>query len=328
MNNQNTDLPLDSEKVIAFARNHYEKPYRTTEGGVQSHFRITGMPNTVKVFTEETRETIFIDYDVIRQAVQCYNHEIPLNNKNALYFNPLIESYLRKEAVRRRTASLVGIIIRVVSYIALIIVIPLLYYNQNLDPDTVNRLGIVLNFLAGFFLAPELLGERRLDQIEENIETTLTKISKLISKIESSIQRGSGRIRNWFIVVSGTVLTFIFLPSVLSLFETDFTSATTNILLIYITSTLTLLFLLVVFIDDGIKLTMANIIYLPIVIMLQAWTWILIVAPLVSAVWLSRVVVQTGIKSLTGDKRLRSILVSVGILTFIVGNLLQLIATF
>jgi hypothetical protein len=41
--------------------------------------------------------------------------------------------------------------------------------------DWLNRIGIILNFLAGFLMAPELIGIERLKRAEEKIEDMLSK---------------------------------------------------------------------------------------------------------------------------------------------------------
>jgi hypothetical protein len=46
-----------------------------------------------------------------------------------------------------------------------------------MDQDWVNRVGILLNFLAGFMIAPELIGIDRLKRIEGYIEEKLLRLS-------------------------------------------------------------------------------------------------------------------------------------------------------
>jgi len=43
---------------------------------------------------------------------------------------------------------------------------------MNFDETWLNRLGIILNFLAGFMLAPELIGIERLKKIELFLKNT------------------------------------------------------------------------------------------------------------------------------------------------------------
>lgn len=47
-----------------------------------------------------------------------------------------------------------------------------------MNKEWVNRIGIIFNFLAGFMIAPELIGIERLKRIELNIEDTLLHLSK------------------------------------------------------------------------------------------------------------------------------------------------------
>lgn len=51
--------------------------------------------------------------------------------------------------------------------------------------EWLNRAGIILNFLAGFMIAPELIGLERLQNIENNIEHN---ISELISRAEIQLR--------------------------------------------------------------------------------------------------------------------------------------------
>ena len=54
--------------------------------------------------------------------------------------------------------------------------------------DWLNRLGIVFNFLAGFMLAPELLGIQRIHRLEKRLENAITKTNKALSSPLERIQ--------------------------------------------------------------------------------------------------------------------------------------------
>lgn len=57
--------------------------------------------------------------------------------------------------------------------IVVIIAIPLAYYFGYIGVTWLNRIGIILNFCAGFMLAPELLGVNRIRKLENRIKSFL-----------------------------------------------------------------------------------------------------------------------------------------------------------
>lgn len=61
--------------------------------------------------------------------------------------------------------------------LAFIVVIPfVLYYTGYIMKDWMNRSGIILNFIAGFMVAPDLIGEKRLVQLEALVETNSQRL--------------------------------------------------------------------------------------------------------------------------------------------------------
>jgi hypothetical protein len=52
--------------------------------------------------------------------------------------------------------------------IVVLVTIPLIYLFGYIGRDWLNRLGIIFNFLAGFLVAPELIGIRRTNQLISN----------------------------------------------------------------------------------------------------------------------------------------------------------------
>ncbi|MBW4607411.1 MAG: hypothetical protein KME22_09330 [Hassallia sp. WJT32-NPBG1] len=65
---------------------------------------------------------------------------------------------------------------------------------MSIDLDWLNRVGIILNFLAGFMLAPDLIGKERLLIIEEKIEGQLQTIIKLV---KSNLKSRYGKRHNY-----------------------------------------------------------------------------------------------------------------------------------
>src|SRR3972149_12004161 len=59
---------------------------------------------------------------------------------------------------------------------------------MNFDETWLNRLGIILNFLAGFMLAPELIGIERLKKIELFLERVLLHVK---STLDTQLRRGN-----------------------------------------------------------------------------------------------------------------------------------------
>jgi hypothetical protein len=53
--------------------------------------------------------------------------------------------------------------------VVVLVAIPLLYYFGYISNDWLNRIGIILNFCAGFLVAPEIIGTTRLGTRKELI---------------------------------------------------------------------------------------------------------------------------------------------------------------
>lgn len=56
---------------------------------------------------------------------------------------------------------------------------------MNIDFDWINRIGIILNFLAGFMLAPDIIGKENINFFEDKLEI---KINYLIIKTQVSLR--------------------------------------------------------------------------------------------------------------------------------------------
>jgi hypothetical protein len=73
-----------------------------------------------------------------------------------------------------------------VLFVMAFIAIALIYYSGYIDKDWLNRIGIILNFCAGFMLAPELLGTERLRNAEGYIENVFTVANELGQSIAAN----------------------------------------------------------------------------------------------------------------------------------------------
>ncbi|NJO84256.1 MAG: hypothetical protein HC828_16700, partial [Blastochloris sp.] len=72
--------------------------------------------------------------------------------------------------------------------------LPVGYLLGAISIEALNRIGIVLNFAAGFMLAPELLGRQRLATMEDRIELfTKNAVQQSVSGHNAYVQ-GAGRI--------------------------------------------------------------------------------------------------------------------------------------
>ncbi|MFO5493039.1 MAG: hypothetical protein ACLBM6_10965, partial [Cuspidothrix sp.] len=85
---------------------------------------------------------------------------------------------------------------------------------MKLDLDLLNRIGIILNFLAGFMLAPDLIGTKRISSFENYMES---RIINLIEKIKLNlnhryiIRNSSVVVRN-FIAFTLLISGLFFMP--------------------------------------------------------------------------------------------------------------------
>ena len=61
----------------------------------------------------------------------------------------------------------IGTWLRQFFVVSVILAIPVGYYLGYIGVIGLNRIGIILNFCAGFMLAPELIGQKRLQWLED-----------------------------------------------------------------------------------------------------------------------------------------------------------------
>lgn len=169
-----------------------------------------------------------------------------------------------------------------------------------MDSVVVNRIGLLLTFLAGFLLAPELIGVKRLSRFEEWLERTAKNIAKNIQErrrqgiklAHESIfheQRDVKPEEYTFARSAKAVLGFYVIP--------------------LIAGTLAL-----IFIHDWL----VRIFLAPLVII--SWIFYFIIFVWGGALLLLRL--------LRGNNRLKTWMIVLGLLIYIVGNLLQFWATF
>lgn len=184
------------------------------------------------------------------------------------------------------TSSRIGTWLTQLFVITVLIAIPLLYYFGYIGVTWLNRLGIILNFCAGFLLAPELLGLKRIISLENQIETIL---ATLLGKF----RKGGRGISNEFALI----LTISATAGIVTVSYLAFVNANAS-------NTIALVILLNIIIDVALFFGAPIGIYL-----------------------LYRLLLSVTHR-LNEDNALRSIFIWWGIIFFIVGNLLQFLATF
>jgi hypothetical protein len=216
--------------------------------------------------------------------------------------------------------------------------------------DWVNRMGIILNFCAGFLLAPELIGVQRLQRFEKFLEESILRfrnaISRLALRIRTVLARVLARfpiiarefvvvyvvIYGLFIALLSVILWGVFLYATLFVFQL---SAPEIAVLVICAAAIPFVAIcasalmrqnqplrVIKYISWPILICEFGFLLIPLTISLM----ILGTASLVGALLLNSVL-GIVIARLTGNDRLRGIVVALGIALFIVGNTLQLLAT-
>ena len=102
---------------------------------------------------------------------------------------PLTDDY---KNTRHDNHRLIGIISRWLKALYIIILIfgmPSLWFFGYISNTYINRLGIILNFLAGFMIAPELIGKTRLQSIEIAIGNRLNNTKEWSSSFLHSYSK-------------------------------------------------------------------------------------------------------------------------------------------
>jgi hypothetical protein len=84
---------------------------------------------------------------------------------------------------------------------------------ENSFGDWLNRTGIILNFLAGFLLAPEIIGIERLQKLETEIETKINNLETRFRPIRDykKISKNDDPEGYWILTLGGGI---IFIPTI------------------------------------------------------------------------------------------------------------------
>lgn len=239
--------------------------------------------------------------------------------------------------------------------------------------EWLNRLGIVLNFFAGFMLAPELIGLERLKIIENKIEGAF---SRLITNTETNTQYNKSQNARMKLAGLSTIpfigSTFISSPTITDvldqndfyrkrdsalitgffflfvLFQSFNYAMDKGIIWLGITTTGVFLWAIVLFfkgLGDFVNAIKGNMHKLSLLKWVLFFIFMTLLTPgvllglSVSAFFGWQQIPYTILrfqlsslsyllKILIGEQRLRSLLIFWGIIFFVLGNLLQLVATF
>jgi hypothetical protein len=248
-----------------------------------------------------------------------------------------------------------------------------------LELDTLNRLGIVLNFAAGFLLTPELLGRDRIERIERRVEIIASRLSSLLTPLEARPGTGEPRTVSlsvslsvvlgamlcfgiWIVLWPGeneakmllalllTVdgvycLGFLRLWTRLSLREASRSipwfhflivvviSISANVIVVAAFGAVPLLIplLLTVWLSLSMYTELSAPLRILVALPLFAFMWpLFLVGSVVLSLWIGVRRIGSLLVYITDPERprLRDLMVSLGIAAFILGNALQLIATY
>jgi hypothetical protein len=214
--------------------------------------------------------------------------------------------------------------------IAVFVAIPSTYYFGYIGIVSLNRIGIILNFCAGFLIAPELIGERGLHWIELqflSIQSYLTKRNKIITEFTSI----KSRTLTYYCFVFGWVFYYVY-PIIRFYISRHDTSTTMTLYVL----TGILFFLLFRFVWKELIARTEDLIAKygeepKITHDISATIFLILALPYLSLVSFSAIyiflpLIQFGSTIFNGA--FRSVLVRWGVAFFIVGNLLQFLATF
>lgn len=231
-------------------------------------------------------------------------------------------------------------------FVIIILAIPFLYYFGYFDKEWINRIGIAFNFFAGFMVAPELIGDERLKRIEDYLENIFTNRKNVLERNYSSVidyfntenSHSDETLDRIFRIVSITMILTIILIAFLVWFHYYLYSCIVLILvyffiLVFAVNNLEAAnsktrvpfservrsFFSKYFIKDNLMIPLFFM-YLPI--------WHLSVKLIILIFSLIQKPFVFIVNKLSGDAQLRHILVRWGVILFIIGNVLQFVATF
>jgi hypothetical protein len=225
--------------------------------------------------------------------------------------------------------------------VVVLLALPLAYYFGYMGKDWLNRLGIILNFCAGFMVAPELLGVARLDKGEKYLEYISERIMKFSSK---SYSRFSGPFEGDKVQIAR--MTLLSLCSLLVFIDVYYIISIGHIptVILVVSAVLIAAIGLTAIIEEYTKNNYKSYHrYLQNSVIPTTLVMLIILAPLVVVIFglvffiiamgLSLSIIGNNVsaailRKLAGDNALRSILVWWGVIFFIIGNALQFIASF
>ncbi len=179
-----------------------------------------------------------------------------------------------------------------------------------MEPEVLNRIGIILNFLAGFLLAPELLGTERLEKFEDSLErfgAKLTHYGVVAASILGQLLEGA------------SVQTF-------DLFGLPVRKSPLRIMIIIIV--ITWVFSLLFLIETWGNRNTFYLFFLVLVAIFAMSSFLMLSVVMLTLLHIIVLLARLLVNKLAGDNKLRSGLVWMGIICFIAGNSLQFIATF
>ena len=215
-----------------------------------------------------------------------------------------------------------------------------------------DRLGIILNFIAGFMVAPELIGNKRIKKTEKFFEQSAQNISILLENrigfLPVTIESDAS-FTDYFSLLLSLIFATLIMPMSLMgllLLYTDLlinkNFSTFNVIVILVISGLSAYGLLIVIKNKMFSLRLdinkpRDYVLVLIIGFLFALLFIFIfVLYFFYLIFLSitgyiyrfiQIIMNLIHTKLEGENKLRTILISLGIFLFILGNLLQLLAT-
>jgi len=205
--------------------------------------------------------------------------------------------------------------------------------------DLINRLGIILNFIAGFMLAPELLGIERLKRVEIKLEKVLSFLIKGVRKVLSIFSiEDDGSWRGHFI---GTVILCLLQYALIILFDLYKSDELKITLMLAIYSSILLIRRQEIKkkisdLNNNCKIKIEDIQDFVIQPLAASFTLItgIAILPLgiIAILLLLHIFIEIPLgyvmRKLQDGEQLQSVLIWWGIIFFITGNLAQLFATF
>ena len=204
----------------------------------------------------------------------------------------------------------------------LVLALPIVYLLGYIGKDWLNRYGIILNFIAGFMVAPELIGIERLRTLEQKLEQWLKTLKE---KLSSEKMTAKDLFMGGLFVVLQSAPALILIIVLYPLAKERLAWIIGAIIIFYF----------LVWLGKELDSGILQLVTFPLILL---WMILveLLVSPFFSVILFIIYVITTAIhtligfliSNLEGEERLRSIFVWWGILFFIIGNALQFLSTF